>query len=205
MACFSPSLAIEFFKEFGGQFLALVAFFAFPAIQYVLLRRFSRQEGAPQLWFIPAYGFRLVIRNLPGKRTLSELKTRAILRTIVPVSNLASVSTFVDEILISKDDFFLFPGTDQVLVSFRLEHSSPDSIDFIVTDKIGVETKRVALGSFDKLICDYSANLENIFNFDLKMGKRAELTSKSLAGILSETDANPVEREFPLDNIRDVH
>lgn len=185
--------------------MALITFFAFPTIRYFLLRRFSRKEGAPQLWFIPAYGFRLVIRNLPGKRSFSELKTRAMLRTIVPSGNDVTVNTFMDRMLISVDDFFLFPGTDQTLVSFRLERASADLIDFIFTDKLGTEQKRFSLNTFDKLICDYTANLENIFNFDIKMGKRAEITSTSLAKILSQIDAHSVERMFPLDRIRDVH
>ncbi len=195
----------EFLSYFGGQLMALITFFAFPTIRYFLLRRFSRKEGAPQLWFIPAYGFRLVIRNLPGKRSFSELKTRAMLRTIVPSGNDVTVNTFMDRMLISVDDFFLFPGTDQTLVSFRLERASADLIDFIFTDKLGTEQKRFSLNTFDKLICDYTANLENIFNFDIKMGKRAEITSTSLAKILSQIDAHSVERMFPLDRIRDVH
>jgi|GEM_PF-3326158 len=194
-----------FFNYFGGQLAALIAFFAFPAIQYFLLRRFSRQEGAPQLWFVPAYGFRLIIRNLPGKRTFSDLKTRVMLRTVVQPGNGITVKTFVDQMLISADDFFLFPGTDQTLVSFRLERSAVDSIDFIFTDKLGTEKRRFPLNAFDRLICDYSANLENMLNFDIKVGKRAELMSKSLARILSEIDAHHVERQFPLDRIRDVH
>ncbi len=195
----------EFLSYFGGQLMALITFFAFPTIRYFLLRRFSRKEGAPELWFIPAYGFRLVVRNLPRKRTFSDLKTRAILRTVVPPGARASISTFMDEVLVSKDDFFLFPGTDETVISFRLERTSHNSVEFIFTDKLGNEKKRLPLNSFEKLICDYTANLENIFNFDIKMGKRAEITSKSLAEILSQIEAHPVERQLPLDRVRDVH
>src|SRR5256885_2079274 len=100
----------EFLKETLGQLVALATFFAFPAVQYILLRRFSRNEGNPQLWFLPAYGFRLVIRNLPGKRTLSELKLRAKIRSVVPRSLGASAATLVEDVLIDREDFFLFPG-----------------------------------------------------------------------------------------------
>ena len=133
---------VEFLTAAGSQLVALAAFFAFPAIQYILLRRFSRREGAPELWFLPKYGFRLVIRNIPGKRTLSELKTRVMLRTIVSASEGASVAAFMDEVLLTHEDFFLFPGTDQTLVSFRLERAASDSIDFIFSDKLGIEKKR---------------------------------------------------------------
>ena len=195
---------IEFLKEASGQLVALATFFAFPALQYILLRRFARTEGNPQLWFLPAYGFRLVIRNLPGKKTLSELKLRAKLRRVVPGSAGASAASFMEEVLIDREDFFLFPGTDQIIISFRLERSSSGSADFIVTDKLGAEQKRFPLSSFDKLICDYTANLENLLNFDIKMAKRAELTSETLGRILMQVEQRPVEGSFDLDRIRHV-
>lgn len=192
-------------KEFLGQLLALVTFFAFPAIQYILLRRFTQKEGAPELWFLPAFGFRMVIRNMSGRRTFSELKTRALLRTVVPARTGASVRTFMDEALSAREDFYLFPETDQTLISFRLERTTSGAIDFIFTDKLGVEKKRFPLTSFETLICDFTANLENMLNFDVKMGKRAELTSKSMAAIFSDIETAPRERKFSLDRIRDVH
>jgi hypothetical protein len=54
----------EILKELISQLLALAAFFAFPAIQYLLLKRFARNEGQPELWYLPKYGFRVVIRNI---------------------------------------------------------------------------------------------------------------------------------------------
>jgi len=193
-------------KEFFTQLLALVAFFAFPAFQYIVLRQFSKREGAPQLWFLPRYQcFRLVIRNIPGKRTLSELKTRAVLRAIVPATEGATVASFMDEVLPTGEDFFLFPGNDHTLISFRLERTSSNSIDFILADKLGVEKKRFSLNTFQRLICDYTANIENLLNFDIKMGKRAEVSSESLGKIFAEIDARPIERSFPIDRIRDVH
>lgn len=46
------------------QLLALVTFFAFPTFQYLLLKRYARRQGDPQLWYLPAHGFRLVVRNI---------------------------------------------------------------------------------------------------------------------------------------------
>jgi hypothetical protein len=71
----------EILKQLISQ-LALAAFFAFPAIQYLLLKRFARNEGQPELWYLPKYSFRLVIRNIPGKRALSDLKYCARLRGV---------------------------------------------------------------------------------------------------------------------------
>lgn len=195
----------EFFAQAGAQFVALITFFAFPAIQYIVLRRYTRREGEPQLWFLPAYGFRLVIRNMSGARAFSELKTRATLRTIIPSRDGASVHTFMDDILVDREDFFLFPGNDQTVVSFRLERSSGDDLHFVVTDKLGAERKRVSIDSFQKLVCDYTANIENMLNFDIKMSKRAELTSKTLRDIFEQVQASPVEQSFPLSRVRDVH
>ena len=56
------------FDTFLGQFLALFTFFAFPAIQYIILKRFSKEHGKPELWYLPTFGFRLVIRNIPNKK-----------------------------------------------------------------------------------------------------------------------------------------
>lgn len=191
-------------SEFISQLVALVAFFAFPALQYLLLRRFTRNEGDPELWYLPAYGFRLVIRNIPGKKTLSELKLRAKLRTIVRSSSGSSAATLVEEILLDREDFFLFPGTDQIIISFRLERLADGSVEFILTDKLGSQQRRFPLHDFEKLICDYTANLENFLNFDIKLAKRCEVTSTTLAAIHAHIEENPVEDCFPLDRIRNV-
>jgi hypothetical protein len=88
---------------------------------------------------------------MSGKRTFSEIKTRATLRTVVPASHGSSVSSLVDEILVHRDDFFLFPGTDQTIVRFRLERTPSGSCDFIFIDQAGAEKKRVPLKNFDNL------------------------------------------------------
>lgn len=107
-----------------GQIVALAAFFAFPVVRYILLKRISKRDGKPELWYLPDYGFRIVIRNLSGKRTLSGIHHQAIARRIIPASSGASVATYQDEQLSSRSDFFVFSGVDQVLLSFRLEGSS---------------------------------------------------------------------------------
>src|SRR4051794_14610693 len=107
-------------QTFIGQLLALLTFFAFPAIQFFILKRFSRKEGRPELWYLPSFGFRLVIRNLPYKKTLSELRYKTVLRKIIPGDLASSVSTLQDETLIEKEDFFLFPGYDQILICFKI-------------------------------------------------------------------------------------
>jgi hypothetical protein len=184
-----------------GQLLGLLTFFAFPAFQYFSLKIFAKNEGQPQLWYLPKYGFRLVIRNLPGKRTLSDIKCRALLRKVITSSSGASVATYQDDVLLGREDFFLFPGNDQVLVSFNLD-GGDDDLCFVLTDKLGQEKKRVPLEDFDRLICDYVATVENILNFDIKLAKRAEMKSSTLGTIWKELKGQ--ECSFPIDRIRNV-
>ncbi len=104
---------MEILNQAIGQLIALLAFFAFPASQYVLLKALSRKEGQPELWYLPDCGFRLVIRNLPRKRVLTDIRYRAFIRRLTPASEGSSVASIVVQKLITRDDMVLFPGTDQ--------------------------------------------------------------------------------------------
>jgi hypothetical protein len=194
----------EIFKELISQLLALVAFFAFPAIQYLLLKRFARNEGQPELWYLPKYGFRLVIRNIPGKRALSDLKYCARLRKIIPASEGSSVLTYEEDVLTREDDFFLFPGSDQLILSFRIGGESATNLEFLLTDKLGREMRRVPFANIDVLITDYTATLENLFNFNVKLAKRAAIKVASLRNIWLEVEKNNVEQQFAIDVVRIV-
>jgi hypothetical protein len=183
-----------------AQLVALVTFVAFPALQYLLLKRFARREGHPELWFLPRWGFRLVIHNITGKKRLSEIRYRALLRRTIPGGDGSSVATFEDQTLLERDDFFLFPGTDQVLLSFRIERD-PEGFVLVHTDKMGNEKSRLAVTRDDQLIVDYTANIENFFNFDIRLAKRAILRGVSLEAL---ADPGTDESEFELDEIREV-
>lgn len=191
-------------ETFFGQIIALITFFAFPAIKYVLLKKYSAREGNPELWYLPAYGFRLVIRNLPGKKTLSGIKYRVRLRGKVSPCDGSSVATLDDVNLIESDDTFLFPGTDQVLISFQLKRNTDGSLLFVHTDKLGNKIFDYVFKKNNRLIADYEANLENWFNFDIKIAKRVEINFQSFSGIFDEIMKNSVEQEFSLTRIRSV-
>jgi hypothetical protein len=194
----------EILKELISQLLALTAFFAFPAIQYLLLKRFVRNEGQPELWYLPKYGFRLVIRNIPGKRALSDLKYCARLRKIVPASQGSSVATYEEDVLTREDDFFLFPGSDQLILSFGIEGESATNLEFLLTDRFGREKRRVPFANIDVLIADYTATLENLFNFNVKLAKRAVIKVASLRNVWLEVEENNVEQQFAIDVVRSV-
>lgn len=169
---------LEFFY---GQFAALVMFFAVPAGWYIFWKWTAANEGRPEIYYIPAYKcFRFVIRNLPRRITLSDLKTRAFLRgKILPVKG-SGVSTYADVALVNQHDFFLFPGNDQVLISFRVRARKNGGLVFVVTDKWGNEGESHAVDKNSVLIADYIGSVTNRFNFDIKLKKRAEVDYESM-------------------------
>ena len=183
-----------------SQVAALLTFFGFPALQYLLLKRFARREGRPELWFLPRWGFRLVIHNITGKKKLSGIRYRALLRRRIPAGEGSSVATFEDQILLERDDFFLFPGTDQVLLSFRIERGS-QGLELVHTDKLGREQSRHHVTPENLLVVDYTANIENFFNFDVRLAKRAILHGRSFEAL---ADPGIDEKEFKVDEVREV-
>ena len=194
----------KIFEQFLGQLLALITFFLFPCIQYVLLKKSSRRDGMPELWYLPKYGFRLVIRNMPRNRTLSNINQETYLRKVVPASSGTSVATYMDTLLLKRGDLFLFPGNDQILICFSIEGESIDTLEFIVTDKLGGEKERFPLSSFDRLIVNYTANLENILNFDVTIGKQAQLYVSDMKNMWQQITKDNAEGLFQLSRIKSV-
>ena len=191
-------------RELLTQLLALIAFFAFPVIQYTLLKMYSRREGRPEIWYIPSYQhFRLVIRNIPGNKTLSDIKYRAIIRDVVLPNDECSVTTWPDRTIVEREDFFLFPESDQLLLCFRLEHGDT-ALNLVHTDKLGKTISRLIFPQTSLLLVDYSANLENLFNFDVRLAKRVEIPASELAHLLDEIQKNNEEQKFIPKCIRDV-
>jgi len=160
MADFGRRRAME---AFLGQIIALVTFFAFPAMQYVLLKKYAAREGCPQLWYLPAYGFRLVIRNLPGSKILSDLKYRVRIREIVAACEGSSVATLHDIDVLEATDTFLFPGTDQILLSFQLDENDDGDLILVHTDKLGEKVAERVFEEDTQLVVDYEANLDCSF------------------------------------------
>jgi len=187
-----------------GQFGALLAFFAFPAFQYFFLRHLARDEGQPGLWYLPRYGFRLVIRNLPRRHTLSNIKYRSVLRTVIPAGSGSSVATFDDEALLQQEDFFLFPGTDQILVCFRLETGPKSESVFVHTDKLGTEIRRFKVDDKSILVSDFAGTLENLLNFDIAVARRVEITGARLKEIAKTIVMDNVEQQFDVSRVREV-
>jgi hypothetical protein len=192
----------EFLNQLIAQILALIGFFAFPAIQYILLKAISKKEGQPELWYLPKYGFRLVIHNLSRKRTLRDIKYQVITRKFVTSEGI-SVATLIDNKILLSESFFLFPRTDQILLSFCLQLENRKVV-FIQTDKLGNPEKSIALEDFDKLICDYSATVQNFFNFTVPVARRVELKSTTLLKMYDVVQSLKDEKQFEIDRVRNV-
>lgn len=187
-------------EQIIGVIIGFITFFLFPIAEFIGKRYFSRNDGNPELWYVPKYCFRLVVRNIPSKAKLYDLKYKSRVREIIPASNGCSVETFIDETLIDSGDFFLMPGDDQIILSFKLD--TIDGIDyFIQTDKVGIESKRIELNKIDYLISDYTAQIDNKFQFDLFIGRRVEIKKKTLEDMLVKVKSNPLEQSFGVDKI----
>ncbi len=187
---------------FFEQLLALLTFFAFPIIQYGIVKRSSKHDGKPELWYLPLYGFRLVIRNLPRKKKLFDIKYRTFIRKIIPSNKDASVATYIDKELVYREDFFLYPGTDQILLSFKLIRDFDDKFIFVFTDKLGNEISREPLLDFNKLISDYTAVIDNFFHFDAKIARRIEIMKDELISFYNQVENNNREQSFRLTVIK---
>ena len=191
-------------KEALAQLLALVAFFAFPAIQYILLKVYSKREGRPEIWYLPAYKhFRLVVRNITGKKTLSDIKYRVIIRSVVPPHDGCSVETWLDQVITERNDFFLFPESDQLMLCFRVEYDNSGLI-LVHTDKLNKTVARLPFSQTSLIVADYSANLENLLNFDVRLAKRVKIPASELTHLFNEIRKNDQEQNFVPKCICDV-
>lgn len=172
--------------------------------QYLWLQHSARNEGQPELWFLPSYGFRLVMRNLPRRRTFSGIRYRALLRTRIAADVGASVATLQDTPLIDRDDFFLFPGFDQVLLSFQLEINDRGSLTLIHTDKLGAMIARHSITDESVLVADFVANMENWLNFDITIARRVEIVGARLREIARSITEHPSEGKFEVSRVRTI-
>lgn len=100
--------------------------------------------------------------------------------------------------------FFLFPGTDQILVQFKLERDDKGIPVFIHTDKLGNEIKRTSFHEFELLISDYVATIHNFFHFNVKIQKRVKVSRDHLIRMLVTIEHENYEKEFPVTETLDV-
>jgi hypothetical protein len=127
------------------------------------------------------------------------------MRVVVPAGDGTSVATFQDENLIEREDFFLFPGVDQVLVCFKLQLNPENRAEFLHTDKLGNLIKKFAINESTMLVADFTANVENLFNFDVAIARRVEINGTRMKEIFDAVKAAPTEEsEFAVSRVREV-
>ena len=162
-----------------GQLIALATFFAFPALQNVWLKYVSSKEGAMNLSFSPRYGFRIAAANQFGRRVISDLRWRGVIRRIRPSPDSRRLGLCDDVEVNRREDFFLFPGGDQILVAFKLRRVDGQVV-LIPTSVVGIDREPLPIGDGATLVCDFTANIEMRFNFDYKISKRATVNLDAL-------------------------
>ncbi len=116
------------------------------------------------------------------------------------------MGTLDDKLLLSRTDFFVFPGVDETILCFTLEASDDDitAVNLVQTDKLGEPFCSIPLSQIDRLICDYVATIQNYFNFNVRIAKRVELRSESLMGLWRAVGHNNREGQHSFDRVRHV-
>jgi len=183
-----------------GVLIGLITFFLFPIIEYIGKKICSKNDGKPELWYLPDYCFRLVIRNIPRKVKLYELKYESIIIKKIPPTCGSSVTTFKEETLNKSETLFLLPRTDKIILSFKLELKDGKAY-FQHTNKLGKIVKEFELEGIDRIESDYIARIDNKFHFNTFVGRRVLISKKELYRFLNEIIVNPLEQPFKLQNV----
>ena len=182
----------ELWQGLLGQLIALATFFAFPALQNIWLKRASSREGAANLSFSPRYGFRLAVANQFGRRVLSQLRWRALIRRVRPTADGRRPGLIDDTHFLAREDFFLFPGADQILVAFKLRRTGTE-IQFVPTSVVGEDREPLSLAGEPLLICDFTATIEMRFNFDYHIAKRLTIDIAALIAACTDKTLGHLE------------
>jgi hypothetical protein len=186
-----------FLQGLLGQVIGLVTFFAFPALQYLWLRRLSYREGSANLSF-SVLGFRVAVANQFGKRVISDMRWRAIVRKLRPSPDNPQLDLCDDTELHSREDFFLFPGGDQILAAFTLRQDK-DHVALVSTSVTGNERQRVPINDNAFLICDFIGTVENPLNFGFRVAKRVIV---SMDELLEHCNFDPRRGQFVPKNLK---
>lgn len=193
----------DILNSLTGQLIALAAFFIFPIIQYILLRIISRKEGAPELWYLPSYGFRLVIRNKLGRKVLKEIRYSSRILGSVPSPDDSGTITTKTVTSFAGERLFLFPKTDFIIISFQLL-PTPEGTKFVYTNDLGVHNINMNIDEFSEIRCDYLATIHNFFNFHIQIGKRVVISSSELLKLAKVTHGSTKEMRLELNNIYSI-
>ena len=190
-------------EQFLGQVLALITFFLFPVIQFLLLKFYTRKEGLPELWFLPKYGFRLVVRNIPSSKNLYDLKYRVFIQKVFPADSGSSVGArqFID--IDDKEIPLLLSRSDQVMLCFNFSGNIDGDLKVASTDYLGNVIEEYDLEKDMSIVAEYSAVIDNRFNFDVKVMQRVEICFEDLVYYYNQVNEGlSSELKLPLNNVK---
>lgn len=196
---------------FLNQFLALVCFFLFPIIQFFLLKKLSKKEGLPELWYLPDYSYRLVIRNMDGKTNLFDIKYKVYALTefkkdvnldhgVVAAQGSTGASIYRD--LEQNDMPILMDGRDKAMICFKITGSMKTGLSFCKCDYLGNILDTIPLDPNTSIIAEYTAMIDNKFNFNVRVLKRVQLTFDDLVNYFLEIDEKPEEKQLQLNHVQ---
>ncbi|MGH3701619.1 MAG: hypothetical protein ACRDQY_19560 [Pseudonocardiaceae bacterium] len=114
------------------------------------------------------------------------------------------MKTWNDRTLLTRENPFLFPGSDQILLSFRLGRDEAGSIFIHTSLRKEGEDEQQTIHEQSILIADYTANIESAFNFDIQVARRIEISEKIIAAAYAATKTSNIEQRFPVTRIRNV-
>jgi len=126
------------------------------------------------------------------------MRWRAIVRKLRPSPDNPQLDLCDDTELHSREDFFLFPGGDQILAAFTLRQEK-DHISLVSTSVTGKERQRVPINGNAFLICDFIGTIENPLNFDFRVAKRVIV---SLTELLEHCQFDPRRGQFVPKNLK---
>jgi hypothetical protein len=148
----------SFFLNVAGSIASLVLLYGL----YIWCSfKFSSNKASAEVWWLPAWNcFRFVIRNIPYGYEVTDIRSTAWLRDLIPSRDGSSVNSFKDTELTHDGRLMLATNQDYPLLCFRLRRVN-DSYHFVLTDKFGTEIKSCELSEeFKQLVVQYSAKLQ---------------------------------------------
>ena len=157
----------SFLLNLAGSLAALILLYG---LYFFCARLFARGKASLETWWLPAWRcFRLVIRNIPQGYALTDVRSRAWLRYLVPRRDGCSVNSFRDIELVRTDRIMISRKNDLPLICFRLTKGN-GFLRFVVTDKFGSEIESHELSKeFKEFLIEYSAKVQtwNLIKYEI--------------------------------------
>ena len=194
------SILFNFLLNVAGSLTAVVILYT----AYVTLVKFSYDIANLEMWWLPEFKcWRVVIRNIPVRYEITEVRSNSWLRYIVPPSERSSVNSFRDIDLAHTERILIAQNSDLPVTCFRLGESS-NGLDFVLTDKFGSELASHRLSpDFEQLSIQYSAKVQRwgLVKFEIYrsfvLPRQKEEFGEILEVVLAVQE-NDMERKFPV-------